>query len=131
MSQQSANFGRQRQVEFGRYLRDLRDRHRPRLTQKKVGDELHINLWEIEKGERTISFDQLIRLAKRYNVQVEEVLERKYSPQLPLLTGIMRPTEVTEDLLKEIPPEEMQEIDEEVKSYTAFLILRRAVANRS
>ena len=131
MNQQSANFGRQRQIDFGRYLRDLRVRQRPRLTQKQVAAELHINLWEIEKGERPISVEQLISLAKKYNVPVEEMLERKYSPQLPLLTGIMRPTEVAEELLKEIRPEEMQEIDEEVKSYTAFLLLKRATANRS
>lgn len=131
MNQQSSNFGRQRQVAFGRYLRDLRGRTRPPLTQKQVADEFHINLCEIEKGERSASVELSIKLAKKYNVPVEDILERKYSPQLPLLTGIMRPTEVTEDLLKEIRPEEMQQIEEEVKRYTAFLLLRRATANRS
>ena len=131
MSQESINFGRQRQIAFGRYLRSLRERIRPRLTQKQVADELHINLCEIEKGERTASVELLITLAKKYGVKVEEILERKYSPQLPLLTGIMRPTEVTEDLLKEIRPEEIQQIEEEVKRYTAFLILKRVEASRS
>lgn len=131
MSQQSSNFGSQRQIVFGRYLRDLRERVRPPLTQKQVADEFHINLSDIERGERSASVELLIKLAKKYNVPVEDILERKYSPQLPLLTGIMRPTEVTEDLLKEIRPEEMQQIEEEVKRYTAFLLLRRVTANRS
>ena len=131
MNQQSSNFGRQRQITFGRYLRELRERIRPRLTQEQVAKEFRINLCEIEKGERPVSVEVLINLAKKYGVSVEEILERKYSPQLPLLTGIIRPTELTKDLLDSIRPEEMQQIDDEVKRYTAFLILRQAALNRS
>jgi transcriptional regulator with XRE-family HTH domain len=130
MSQQSANFKRRRQIAFGLYLRSLRKRVRPRLTQEQVAYEFHINLCDIEKGERPASVEVLINLAKKYGVPVEEILERKFSPQLPLLTGIIRPAEVTEELLKEIRPEEIQQIEEEVKRYTAFLILKRAAASR-
>lgn len=129
MSQQSANFGRQRQVEFGCYLRSLRERKN--LKQKQVAAELHINLCEIEKGRRSISHKQLRRLAEMYDLPLEEILERKYSPQLPLLTGIIRPTELTEDLLSGLHAEEREEIMEEVKRYTAFLLLRRGVVDKS
>ena len=131
MNQQSSNFGDQRQIAFGHYLRGLRKRIRPRLTQKQVAAEFHINLCEMEKGIRPVSIELSINLARKYGVPVEEMLERKYSPQLPLLTSIMRPTEVGEDLMKELHPEEMKQIEEEVKRYTAFLLLKRVTANTS
>jgi transcriptional regulator with XRE-family HTH domain len=125
MSQQSANFGRQRRVEFGHYLRELRERRV--LQQKEVARELHINLCDIEKGGRSVSVAVLIRLAEKYNVPLEELLRKKYSPQLPLLDGIMRPTDLVKDLQQELHPEDM----EELTRYIAFLLLKRATANRS
>lgn len=129
MSQKSADFGRQRQAEFGRYLRSLREQKK--LKQKQVARELHINLCEIEKGRRSISEKQLRRLAEKYDESLEKILERKYSPQLPLLTGIVRPTELTEDLLNRLHAEEREEIMKEVTRYIAFLLLRRDVGNKS
>lgn len=131
MKQQSGNFGRQRQIAFGRYLRELRKRVRPRLTQEQVAKELHINLCEMEKGVRPVSVEVCADLAKKYGVSLEEILERKYLHQLPLLTGIIRPEDLAEDLLDGINPEEMQRINEEVQRYTAFLLLRQAALSRS
>lgn len=124
MNQKSANFGRQRRVEFGRYLKELRERRR--LEQQQVARELHINLCDIEKGGRSASVDQLIRLAEKYDVPLEELLRKKYSPQLPLLDAIVQPAELVKDLQKELRPEEA----EEVTRYIAFLLLRRATANK-
>lgn len=129
MSQRSANFGQQQRVELGCYLRSLREHKN--LKQKQVADELHINLCEIEKGRRSISDRLLRRLAEKYDVPLEEILERKYSPQLPLLTGIIRPTELTEDLLNSLRTEEKEQIMEEIKRYTAFLLLTRGVVDKS
>ena len=126
MNQKSANFGRQRQVDFGRYLRELRE-HRTNLTQKQVADDLHINLCDIEKGGRPASVDLLLRLAEKYHVPLEELLREKYRPQLPLLDGIIKPGELVRDLQKELHPED----SEELIRYAAFLLLRRATANRS
>ena len=125
MNQQSANFGRQRQVDFGRYLRELRERRG--LSRTQVADKLHINIWEIEKGRRTISVDQLIRMAEKYDVPLEDLLRKKYSPQLPLLDGIIQPAELVKDLQQELHPEDM----EELTRYIAFLLLKRAAANRA
>lgn len=126
MNQQSANFGRQRQVAFGRYLRELRGR-RTTLTQQQVADDLHINLCAIEKGGRPATVDLLIRLAEKYDVPLEELLREKYRPQLPLLDGIIRPAELVRDLQQDLHPEDV----EEVTRYIAFLLLKRVAANRS
>lgn len=126
MSQRGINFAQQR-VKFGLYLRELRKEKR--LTQKKVEDDLgikHGRLSLIESGSRPISDQLLVRLADKYGVPLEELLRNKYWPQLPLLTGIMKPAELVMDLQKDLHPEDM----EEVTRYIAFLLLRRAVANR-
>lgn len=127
MNQQNTNSGRQRRVDFGRYLKDLRRRRN--LTQVQVARELGINLCEIEKGNRSASDKLLSKLAEKYNVPLEQILERKYWPQLSLLTRIMRPTEMIEDLLEVlegIEPEERKEITREIERYTAFLLLTRS-----
>ena len=124
MFQQSANFGRQRQVDFGRYLKNLRERRG--LSRTQVAGEFHINIWEIEKGNRPVSDKLLIRLAQRYGEPLGEVLMNKYSPQLPLLTGIMEPTKLVADLHKYLYPEEV----EEVTGYIASLLHKRATANK-
>jgi len=124
MSQQSANFGRQRQAEFGHYLRGLRERRG--LKQQQVAGDLHINLCEIEKGDRPVSDQLLIQLARRYGEPLGEMLMKKYWPQLPLLPGIMEPTKLVADLHKYLYPEEV----EEVTGYIASLLLRRATANK-
>lgn len=125
MNQQSANFGRQRRVAFGRYLRDLREDRG--LSPKQVADELHINIWDIEKGGRPVSDQLLIQLARRYREPLGEMLMKKYWPQLPLLTGIMEPTKLVADLHKYLFPEEV----EDVTGYIASVLSKRATANRA
>ena len=120
--------GRQQRVEFGRYLKDLRKNRK--LTQAHVAGEFGVNLCEIEKGNRSAPDKLLRKLAERYNVPLEQILERKYWPQLSLLTRIMRPTEVLEDLLEGIEPEERKEITREIERYTAFLLLTRSTRSR-
>ena len=127
MSQQSIDFRRQRR-EFGAYLKDLRKRRH--LTLEKVASALGVSAGEIsliEKGSRRGSDQLLIRLAERYGEPLGEMLMKKYWPQLPFLTGIVEPTKLVTDLHKYLYPEEV----EEVTRYIAFLLLRRATANRS
>jgi len=129
MNQQSENFGRQRQIEFGKYLRDLRESRE--LKQIEVAEELGINLCDIEKGNRPASVDRLIELAKKYDEPIEKILERKYWPQLSLLTGILRPAKaVREELLKDLATDDIKQIEEEINRYTAFLLLSRSATNR-
>ncbi|GAI95143.1 unnamed protein product, partial [marine sediment metagenome] len=78
-------------------------------------------------GRRRAPDKLLIQLAKKYRVPLEELLRKKYWPQLPLLTGIMHPDELLTDLQKDLYPKEI----EEVKRYMAFLLLRRVTANRT
>lgn len=128
MSQQSTDFGYERRAEFGRYLEGLRKHQR--LTQKKAAEQLGISpgrLSYIESGNRPVPDELLVRLAEEYHVPLEEILRRKYWPQLPLLTGIMHPDELLTDLQKDLHPEEI----EELKRYMAFLLLRRATVNRT
>ena len=113
---------------FGLYLKELRKRQK--LKQKNVASELGIKqetLSRIEHGRRKSADELLIQLAKKYQVPFEEVLLNKYLPQLPLLTGIMKPAELVRDLQKELRPQDMQE----VTRYIAFLLLRRTTANKS
>jgi len=128
MNQRSTDFGHQRQAEFGLYLRALRE-HR-RLKQKGVASDLGISAGElcsIEKGYRRAGDQLLVELAEKYRVPLEELLRKKYWPQLPLLSSIMEPTEHITNLQKRLRPEEV----EEVRRYKAFLLLRRAAASRS
>jgi len=128
MKQRSTDFGEQRQAEFGLYLRALRERRH--LKQKDVASDLGISaaeLCSIEKGYRRAGDQLLVELAEKYRVPLEELLRKKYWPQLPLLTGIMEPTEHITNLRKELRPEDMQE----VRRYEAFLLLRRVTANKS
>jgi len=128
MNKRSTDFGQQRQAQIGRYLTALR-RHR-HLKHKDVASDLGISaaeLCKIEKGYRRAGDQLLVELAEKYRVPLEELLRKKYWPQLPLLTSIMEPTEHITNLQKELCPEEI----EEVRRYKAFLLLRRATANRS
>ncbi len=118
----------QQQTAFGLYLKVLRKRRR--LKQKNVASELGIkpeSLSMIERGKRKAPDELLLRLTEKYQVPLEELLLNKYWPQLPLLTGIMRPSKLVKDLQKELHPEDMQE----VTRYIAFLLLRRTTANKS
>jgi transcriptional regulator with XRE-family HTH domain len=125
MKQQSANFGHKRQVDFGLYLKDLRERRG--LSRTQVADELNINIWEIEKGNRSISDERLMQLAIKYREPLGEMLMKKYWPQLPLLTGIMEPTKLVADLHKYLYPEEV----ERVTVYIASVLRKRVTANKS
>lgn len=125
MNQQSANFGRQRQVDFGRYLKDLRERRG--LSPTQVASEFNVNIWEIEKGKRPVSDQLLVQLAEKYREPLGNMLMTKYCPQLPLLADIMEPTKLVADLHKYFYPEEV----EEVMDYIASLLRRRATANKA
>lgn len=96
------------------------------MSCTEVADELHINLWDIEKGGRPASVNVLAKLAKKYDVLLEELLRKKYSPQLQLLDGIMQPADLMTDLKQELHPDDL----EEVTRYIAFLLLKRAAADR-
>jgi len=130
MSKKISDYERRQRKRFGEYLRDLRvSRH---IKQQDIEQEFKVNLSEIEKGNRPAPDHLLEELAKIYKVLPEDLLEQRHWPQLLLLTCIIRPTEVTNDKLRdlesEFSPEEIEEITEEVKRYTAFLLLSRHVA---
>lgn len=125
MYQQSGNFGRHRQVEFGRYLKGLRERRG--LSRTQVAGEFGINIWEIEKGNRPVPDKLLVDLAEKYREPLGKVLMNKYWPQLPLLTGILEPTELVADLHRYFYPEEV----EEVMDYISSLLRKRASVNKA
>lgn len=128
MNQQSINFGKQRREDFGHYLKDLRDKRGRK--QMEVEDSLHMRhgrLSLIESGDRPVDEQLLEQLAKEYGVPPEELVMKKYWPQLPFPTGAIEPTEFLVELQKELRLDEVKE----VRRYIAFLLLRRATANRS
>jgi len=130
MNQRSTDFGRERRIRFGRYLKELRERPGRKKTQIAVEDHLgikHGRLSLIESGDRPVSDELLVGLAKEYDVPLEEVLRARYRPQLPLLDGIMQPAELIRDLKQDLHSEDA----EEVTRYIAFLLLKRAAATRS
>lgn len=121
MKRLNTNF-QQRRAEFGSYLKDLIKKRWK--WQKEAAADLDIHpeqLSDIVRGKRPAPDHLLIRLAEKCDVPLEEILMRKYWPQLPLLTGIVEPAELPRDLIKELDPQEL----EEVTRYAAFLLLRR------
>jgi len=128
MNQRSINFGRQRRAKFGSYLKDLLKKQWRK--QKEAAAELGISeekLSHIVTGKRPAPDHILIMITEKCEVPLEELLRKKYSPQLPLLDGVMQPAELMRDLQKDLHPEDV----EELTRYIAFLLLRRATANRS
>ena len=128
MNQQSSNFGQQRREKFGRYLKELRGKRGRK--QMEVEDSLHMKhgrLSLIESGDRPVDEQLLEQLAKEYSVPPEELVMKKYWPQLPFPTSAIEPTDFLAELQKELSLKEVTE----VRRYIAFLLLRRATANRS
>jgi len=121
MKQQSADFGQERRIEFGRYLRKLRGRRKQKEVAAKLGLKPE-QLSMIETGKRAANEKQLITLAVEYSVPLEQILRKKYSPQLSLLTGIIEPAELARDLISELDSKDQ----EEVTRYAAFLLLKRS-----
>lgn len=123
MSYPHRDFGYQFQLKFGSYLRDLRKSQN--LTLKKVAKDIGITdsyLSMIETGARGVTDRILEGLASKYGLPLEQMIIKRYWPQLPLLAGIVEPTEDLSNLVKSLRPEEV----EEVKRYIAFLRLRKA-----
>lgn len=131
MRQRSTNNSdKRRRVEFGLYLKHLREERR--LKQKKVAHDVGISagrLSLIESGDRPVPDQILVKLAEEYGKPLEEFLGKKYWPQLPLLSGIIEPGELPTDLLRELL-ELRDEEKEEVIRYVAFLRLRRDAVAR-
>jgi transcriptional regulator with XRE-family HTH domain len=123
MSYSHKDFGHQARLEFGSYLRELRKTQN--LTLGKVAKDIGITnsyLSMIETGERGVTDRILVRLASQYRVPLQQMQIKRYLPQLPLLAGIVEPTEDLSNLLKGLRPEEV----EEVKDYILFLRLKKA-----
>jgi transcriptional regulator with XRE-family HTH domain len=121
MKQQSADFGQERRIKFGGYLRKLRGRRKQKDVAPKLGLKPE-QLSMIERGKRAATEQQLIMLAVGYNVPLEQILREKYWPQLSLLTGIIKPAELARDLISELDSKDQ----EEVTRYAAFLLLKRS-----
>jgi transcriptional regulator with XRE-family HTH domain len=123
MSYPHGDSGYQSRFKFGSYLRDLRKGKN--LTLTKVAKDIGITcsyLSMIETGERGVTDRILKGLAGKYGVPLEQMIIKRYWPQLPLLAGIVEPTEDLSNLVKSLRSEEV----EEVKQYIAFLRLRKA-----
>lgn len=123
MAQRITESERERRRDFGRYLKGLRKDQG--LTQEKIGYALGITGGEvslIEKGERPISDESLIRLAEKYGVLLEEMLRKKYWPQLiflPLIY-IINPEQLPKDLVEELvegglKEEERRELTQQIE----------------
>jgi len=129
MAQKSSDFGKERRIAFGHYLRQLRTRPGKKKTQIEVERRIGMKsgrLSLIETGDRPIDDDVLLKLAEEYDVALEELLRERYRPQLSLLDGIMKPADLIKDLRQDLHPDDV----EEVTRYIAFLLLKRAVVSR-
>lgn len=118
----------QPRTKFGSYLKDLLKRRWGK--QKNAAAELGVSEQQLSQyvnGKRTTPDNLLTRLAEECNVPLEEIMIRKYWPQLHFLTGIIAPAELVGDLRKELLPTEK----EELTRYAAFLLLRRHAGNKS
>jgi len=126
-----SEFEKARREHLGKYLKKLRKKRN--FKQNEIAEEFGINLYAIEKGCRPVTDDLLFTLSKKYDTPPEDIMERKHWPQLRLLSCIIRPTEVTSDLLSEIESEltsqELEDITEEIKRYKAFLLLSKQISN--
>lgn len=113
----------QARLKFGSHLRGLRKSQN--LTLEKVAKDIGITdgyLSMIETGQRRATNRILEGLASKYGLPLEQMRIKRDWPQLPLLAGIIEPTEDLSNLVKSLRPEEVQE----VKRYIAFLRLRKA-----
>jgi transcriptional regulator with XRE-family HTH domain len=65
-------------------MRDLREELVPHLSQEKLAERAGMHrtyLGGIERGERNLSFEKLLRLAAALDVEVSELL-RRYESQV-------------------------------------------------
>lgn len=141
MRSKHRNYGRKASKDFGHYLRKWRkeagltlEQAAPLLGLKCKRAEGYLS--RFETGERPIPEEALLKVPRVYNRSAEEVLRRAYLPQLPLdlLTAIMEPTELPkgiEDYLEELEKKLEEKEKRELTRYAAFLLLRRATANKS
>ena len=128
MNQRSTDFERQRRIDFGRYLKELRERPEKKKTQTEIEDHLNIKqgcLSLIESGDRPVSDGLLVGLAKEYNVPLEAVLRERYWPQLFLLSlvAIIDPKQLSMELIKELE----KDFEAERRDFTRYveMLLRK------
>ena len=122
-------------MEFGAYLRGLRERNMP-FSQAEAARRLGLTRQELnyyEKGTRVPPDSLLIHLAHLYHRPTAEVLERAYWPQLVLLPliAIIDPGQLSRDLIEELEKGLEGEERKEITRHIEELLLRRATANRS
>lgn len=75
----------------------------------------------ILRGKRQAPDELLTKISEKCNVPLEDILTRKYWPQMLLLSGIIEPSKITKNLLEELDPPEL----EEITRYAAMLLLKR------
>jgi transcriptional regulator with XRE-family HTH domain len=66
-------------VALGRATRDLREEQVPHLSQEKLAERAGMHrtyLGGVERGERNLSFEKLLRLAAALDVEASELLRR-------------------------------------------------------
>jgi len=130
MNQKSRDFERKRRIDFGRYLRDLRERPGKKKTQIEVEGHLDIKsgcLSLIESGDRLVSDGLLVELAKEYDVPPDGVLRERYWPQLFLLSlvAIIDPKQLSRELIEELEKGFEEAERRDFTRYIAVLLHRR------
>ena len=135
MKQRITDFERQRRIDFGLYLKELRERPGKKKTQTEVEDHLDIKqgcLSLIESGDRLVSDGLLVELANEYDVPPEAVLRERYWPQLFLLSfvAIIDPKQLSRELIEELEKGFEEAEQRDFTRYIAVLLHRRDMAKQ-
>jgi len=75
-------------IKLGQRIKDLRET--TGVSQQKLSELLKVSrptITQIEKGERKISADELIKLSEIFNISVESLLDLKKQPEVVLKEG--------------------------------------------
>lgn len=122
-------FGLKPSQEFGKYLKNLRERI-PDLTQAEAARRAGLNPEQLnyfEKGVRAPRESLLIKLAQMYSVSPEEILAQAYWPQLillPIIT-IVNTDELSKELIEELEKGLKDEERSKLTRYIEEMLLRR------
>lgn len=106
MSYSKKHFGLKPSVQFGDYLRGLREQNTT-LTQADAARHVGLSpeLYNgVEQGKKVARDLILIQLARLYHVPPDEVLKRAYWPQLVLLPliAIIEPEQLPTDFIEKL-----------------------------
>ena len=132
MSYSKKHFGLKPSVQFGDYLRGLREQNTT-LSQADAAREVGLSpeLYNgVEQGKKVARDLILIQLARLYHVPPDEVLKRAYWPQLVLLPliAIIEPEQLPTDFIEKLEKGLEQEERIEITLHIEKLLRKRIMA---